>query len=161
MGWEGINGLGILGGNYFIIFAGVWHPCNNLTIPYCSCSLSNCKKISHLGIYPWHHQSTYLFLLNHIYNVAYHRNPQNDGDPCHKVWQVWDYQGYLILIIALDSIHLNPYNIAYQSGKGITQTHTGDLSTYQVQEESYPLRMAFDQMWHDGVYLCTIIKEGH
>ena len=38
-----------------------------------------------------------------------------------------DHQGYLILIIALDSIHLKPYDdIAHRSGKCIPQVYTGN-----------------------------------
>ena len=33
MGWEGISGLGIFSGNYFIIFTGVWLICNSLGSP--------------------------------------------------------------------------------------------------------------------------------
>ena len=33
---------------------------------------------------------------------------QDHRDPSHKVGQIWDYMGYLILTIALDSIYLNP-----------------------------------------------------
>ena len=128
-GREGISGLSILGGSYFIIFTGVWLPCNNLTILYCSCSPLDCKKISHSDIYPRHCQCIYLLLLNHIYNVAYCGSPQNNGYLFYNIWQVQYYQGYLILIIALDSVHLIRYgNVAYQLGKCITQTHTGDPS---------------------------------
>ena len=53
------------------------------------------------------------------------------GTNAAKFDQIWDHQGYLILIIALDSIHLNPYdNIAYRSGKCIPHAYTGDSPTY-------------------------------
>ena len=63
--------------------------------------------------------------------MAYCRGSQNDWDLCHKTWQVWDHQGYLVFVIALDSIHLNPYdNIAQMFGQCIPQAYTGDLSAY-------------------------------
>ena len=108
MRWDGINGLSILGGNYFIIFTGVWLPCSSFTIFYCSCSLLNCQEVGHPGIYPRCCLGIYLFLLYHIYDVTYHGSPQNNRDLCHKIWQVQDHQGYLVLTIALDSIHLKP-----------------------------------------------------
>ena len=42
--------------------------------------------------------------------MTYCRSPQNDRDSYHKILQVWDYQGYLVLTIALDSVNLNPYD---------------------------------------------------
>ena len=52
--------------------------------------------------------------------MAYCGDSQNHWGPCHKVGQIWDHQGYLILIIALDSIYLNLYeNVAHRSGKHI------------------------------------------
>ena len=36
--------------------------------------------------------------------------PRINRDPSHEVGQIQDYEGYLILIIALDSIYLNPYD---------------------------------------------------
>ena len=46
-------------------------------------------------------------------------------------FDIWEYQGYLVLIIALDSIHLNPYDdIAKRLGQHIPQGHTGNSSAY-------------------------------
>ena len=42
--------------------------------------------------------------------MTYCRSPQNNRDLQHKIWQVQDYQGYSIFIIALDSVHLNLYD---------------------------------------------------
>ena len=62
-----------------------------------------------MGIDPGCHQCIYLLLSYHICNdAAYCGGSQDHGDPSHKVGQIWDYEGYLILIIALDSIYLNP-----------------------------------------------------
>ena len=36
--------------------------------------------------------------------------PKIRGNPFCKLQFIWDYQGYLVFIIALDSIHLNPDN---------------------------------------------------
>ena len=45
--------------------------------------------------------------------------------------KIWDHQGYLILIIALDFIHLNPYDdVAHRSGKSIPYAYTGNSSTH-------------------------------
>ena len=116
MGWEGITGLSVLGGNHFILFTRIGLLSSNLVISHCGCSSSNCQKIGHPGFYPRHCQGIYLFLLDHIHNAAYHGSPQDERDPSHKVWQVQDHQGYLVFVITLDSIHLNPYgNVAHGS----------------------------------------------
>ena len=120
-------------GKYFIIFTVGWLTCNNLTILYCSCSPSNCKKISHSGIYPGITKACISFFLIMFTTLLIVGVPKIMGTCAAKfeVWQIWDCQSYLILIIALDSIHLNPYdNVAYQLGKCITQTHTGNPSAY-------------------------------
>ena len=45
--------------------------------------------------------------------------------------QIQVHQGYLILIIALDSIHLNLYDdVAHRLGKHIPQAYTGDSSAH-------------------------------
>ena len=42
-------------------------------------------------------------------------------------------RGYLVFIIALDSIYLNPdNNVAQRLSVGITQTHAGNFCTYEV-----------------------------
>ena len=61
----------------------------------------------HAGIHPRHCQGIYFPLFHDIYNMAYSGGSQNNGDPFHKLLFIWDYQGYLVFIIALDSIHLN------------------------------------------------------
>ena len=50
-----------------------------------------------------------------------------------ELGQVWDYKGYLILIIGLDSVYLNPYDdVADWSGDCISKDYTGNLTTYEV-----------------------------
>ena len=57
-------------------------------------------------------------LLSHVQDAAYCGAPQDHRDLSHEVGQIWDYEGYLILIIALDSIYLNPYDdVANRLGK--------------------------------------------
>ena len=119
-GLKGVNCLSILSGDYFVIFTKVQHSSSNFITSHSGCSLSNCQKISHPDVYPRCCQGIYLTLLYHVHNVAHHGGSQNHGDLGHKVGEIWDYQGYLILIIALDSIYLNPYDdIAHRSGKHI------------------------------------------
>ena len=63
--------------------------------------------------------------------MAYCRDSQNDRDPCHEVGQIWDDQGYLILIIAPDSVYLNPYDdVAHRMGKHIPEAYIGDTSAH-------------------------------
>ena len=67
--------------------------------------------------------------------MAYCGGPQDHGDPIHKAGQIQDYQGYLILIIALDSIYLNLYDdIAYRLGKCIPQAYAGVSSAHKVRD---------------------------
>ena len=48
-----------------------------------------------------------------------------------QIGQIQDYQGYLVLIVALDSSYLNPYDdVAKKSGKHILQAYTGDSSAH-------------------------------
>ena len=50
-----------------------------------------------------------------------------------EVGQIWDYEGYLILVIALESIYLNPYDdVAKGSSEGVSQAYAGDSSAYKV-----------------------------
>ena len=109
-GWKGINCLTIFGGNYFIISSWVQQFSSDLVIFHWGGDLLNCQKIGHLGTDPRHHQYIYLLLLYHIHKVAYCGGSKDHGDPNHKVRQIWDYQGYLILIVALDSVYLNLYD---------------------------------------------------
>ena len=46
-------------------------------------------------------------------------------------------------------------------GQGIPQTYTGDSSAHYVWQGSYLKGMFFDKTQCDGVYLHTIIEEGH
>ena len=133
---RGINHLGVLGGDY-LIFNKVWHPNRNFVILHCGCSTLNHQKVCHPGVYPRCHQGIYLPLLYHIHIAAYCGGFQDQGDLSCEAGQIWDYQGYLILIIALDSVYLNPYDdVAHQSGKHIPQAYAGNLSAYEVWEGS-------------------------
>ena len=48
--------------------------------------------------------------FHNIHNAAYGGGPQDSRDLFGKFQLIWDYQGYLVLNIALDSIYLNPDN---------------------------------------------------
>ena len=86
-----------------------------------------------MGIDPGCCQCVYLILSYHIHDAAYHGDSQDHGDLSHKVGQIQDYEGYLILIIALDSIYLNPYDdVANRTSKGVSQACTDDLPAYEV-----------------------------
>ena len=55
--------------------------------------------------------------------------PQIIGICAAKIQQVQDYQGYLVLVVALGSFHLNQNDdVAKGSGVGISQTYTGYMS---------------------------------
>ena len=109
-GWKDINCLTIFSGNYFIICNGAQHFSSDLVIFHCGGGSLNHQKVGHLGVDPRYHQHVYLLLLDHIHDMAYYGGSQDHRDPNHEVRQIWDYQGYLILIMALDSIYLNPYD---------------------------------------------------
>ena len=86
-----------------------------------------------MGVDARHQQCVYLSLFYHIHDAAYHWGSEDHGEPSYKGGQVQDNEGYLILIIALNSIYLNPYDdIAYGSNEGVSQACTDDLSTYKV-----------------------------
>ena len=54
-------------------------------------------------------------------------------DSSCKIGQVWDNEGYLILIVALNSIYLNPYDdVAIRSSECPSQACTDNLSAYEV-----------------------------
>ena len=86
-----------------------------------------------MGVDPGCHQCIYLLLSYHIHDVAYCGGSQDCRDPSCKVGHIWDYEGYLILIITLDSIYLNPYDdIANSSSEGVPQACTDDSSSHKV-----------------------------
>ena len=94
--------------------------------------------------------------------MAYCGGSQNHGDLNCKVGQVWDYKGYLILIIALDSIYLSPYDdVANRLSESVSQACADDSSTYEVWERPDMQRVRFNKLWHDSVELCTIVQESH
>ena len=64
----------------------------------------------HPGISPRHCQGIYFSLFHDIHNVDYGGEPQDSRDPFCEFQLIQDKQGYLVLIIALDSIYLNPGN---------------------------------------------------
>ena len=85
-----------------------------------------------MGIDPGCHQCIYLLSYN-IHNVAYCGGSQDHRDLSNEVGQIWDYEGYLILIIALDSIYLDPYDdIANKLSEGISQACADDSSAHEV-----------------------------
>ena len=63
--------------------------------------------MGHPGICPKHCQYIYLSLFHDIYDVAYGGGSQNNGNPFCKIQWIHDYQGYLVFIVAQESIHLN------------------------------------------------------
>ena len=55
--------------------------------------------------------------------------PQMTGILAAK-FDKWDYEGYLVFVIALNSVYLNlDDDIAQRSSVGITQPYTGDFCT--------------------------------
>ena len=109
-GWEGINHFTISGGEYFIIFSRIQYSSSDLVIFHCGSGSLNYQNIGHTGVNPGCHQCVYLLLSYHIHGVAYRGGSQDDGDLSCKARQIQDYQGYLILFIALDSVHLSLYD---------------------------------------------------
>ena len=86
-----------------------------------------------MGIDPGCLQCIYLLLSYHIHDAAYCGRSQDHRDPSHKVGQIRDYEGYLILIIALDSIYFNLYyDIANRLSDGVSQACADDSSTHEV-----------------------------
>ena len=120
------------------------------------------KKLGFMGIDPGHHQCIYLLLSYHIHDMACHGGSKEHMDLSHEVGNIWDYQDYLILIIALDSIYLNPYDdVANRSSKGVSQACADDSSSYKVWERPDVQRVIFNKPWHNGVDLGTIVQECH
>ena len=160
-GWEGINHFAIFGGDYFIIFNRIQHLGSDLVIFHCGSGLSNCQKIGHMGIDPGSHQCIYL-LSYHIHDVAYCGGSQDRGDQICEVGQIWDYEGYSILIIALDSIYLNPYDdIANRPSEGVSLACPDDSSAHKVWEKPHVQGVILNEPWHNGVDLGTIVQESH
>ena len=111
-----------------------------------------------MGIDPGCCQYIYLLPSYHIHEAAYHGGSQEHEGPSLKVGQIQDYEGYLMLIIALDSIYLNPYNdIANRLSEGVSQ-----MTHLSMRSEIGPTsRVIFNEPWHNGVDLGTIVKESH
>ena len=90
------------------------------------------------------------------------RVPRITGTQSHKVGQTWDYEGYLILIIALVSIYLNPYDdIANRSSEGVSQACTDNSSAHKVQERPHAQGVILNEPCHYGVDLGVIVQESH
>ena len=86
-----------------------------------------------MGFDPRHYQCVYLSLFYHIHDAAYCGGSKDHGDLSHEGGQVQDNKGYLILIVALDSIYLNPYDdIANGSNQDVSQACTDDSSAYEI-----------------------------
>ena len=59
--------------------------------------------------------------------------PKITGTHTAKIGQIQDYQHYLVLTIALDTLYLNLYDyIAHRAGKYVSQAYTGNSSTHEV-----------------------------
>ena len=115
-----------------------------------------------MGVDPGCHQCVYLILFHHFHDVAYHGGSQDHRDLSCEVGEIQDYEGYPILIIALDSIYLNLYdNIVNMSSDGVSQACADDSSAYKVWEGPNIQRMMFKEPWHNGVDLSTIVQESH
>ena len=132
-GQEGINCFATLGGDYFIVFSRIQYSSNDLVNFQCGSCLSHHQKVGYKGVDPGCCQCIHLTLFYHIHDAAYHGGSQHHGDPSCKVGQIWDYEGYLMLIITLDSIYLNPYDdVANGSSEGVSQACTDNSSAYEV-----------------------------
>ena len=100
--------------------------------------------------------------LFHVHDAAYCGSSQDHGDPSHEVGQIQDYEGYLVFIIALDSIYLNPYDdVANSLSEDVSHACTDDSSAHKVQERPSVQGVIFNETWHNGVDLGTIVQEGH
>ena len=122
----------MLGGDYFIVFSRIQYFSSNLVFQ-CGSGSPNHQKVAYTGVNPRCHQCIQLFLFYHIHDVAYHGGSQEHGDPSCKVGQIWDYEGYLILLIALDSIYLNLYDdVANRLSEGVSQACTDNSSAREV-----------------------------
>ena len=160
--WEGINHFAPFGGDYFIVFSGIQYYSSDLVVFQCGGCLSDCQRVGYMGIDPGCHQCIHLTLFYHFHNAAYHRGFQDHGDPSHEVGQIQDYEGYLILIIALDSIYLDLYDdIVNRSSEGVSQACADDSPAYKVWERPNIQRVIFNEPWHNGVDLGAIVQESH
>ena len=161
-GWEGINCFTTLGGDYLIIFSRIQYSSSDLVIFQCGSCSSDHQKVGNTGVDPGCCQCIYLFFFYHIHDLAYCRDSQYHGFQSHKVGQIQDYEGYLILIIALNSIYFNPYDdVANRSNEGVSKACTDELSTYEVWERPNIQRVIFNEPWYSGVDLCAIVQESH
>ena len=160
--WEGVNCFATLGGDYLIIFSRIQYFSGSLVIFQCGGVSSNCQNVGYRGIDPGCCQCIYLSLFYHIHNAAYCGGSQDHGDLSCEVGQIWDYEGYLILSIALYSIYLNPYDdIANRSSEGVSQACVDDSSAYEVWERPDIQRVIFNEPWCNGVDLGAIVQESH
>ena len=160
-GWESVNHFTTPGGDYFIVFIGIQYSSSHLVIFQHSSHSSGLQKVGHMDIDLGCSQCVYL-LFYYIYNAAYCGGSQDHRDLSHKVGQIHDYEGYLILIISLDSIYLNPYDdIANRLSKGVSQACTDDSSTHKVWERLDVQGVIFNKPQCNGVDLGTIVQEAH
>ena len=68
----------------------------------------------------------------------------------------------MILIIALDSIYLNPYDvIANRLSEGVSQACADDSSAHEVWERPHVQGVILNKPWHNGVDLGTIVQDSH
>ena len=111
-----------------------------------------------MDIDPGCHQCAYLLLSYCIHDTKYCGGSQDHGDPSCKVGQIQDYEGYLILIIALDFMYLNPYeDIANRSSESVSQAYADDASAHKVQERPHIQGVILNEPWHNGVDLGVIV----
>ena len=111
------------------------------------------------GPYPGCCQCTHLAFFHDIHDVAYSGGSQDQGDPSSKVGQIQDYQGYLILIIALDFIYLNlDDNRAIRLSECVSRAFADDSSAYEVWERPDMQRIIVDEPWHNSVDLSAIVQ---
>ena len=86
--------------------------------------------------------------------------PRITGYPCHIIGQIWDYKGYLIFIIALDSIYLNLYDdVAHRSGKCVSHAYTGmtPVCLWGLRGGPTSLWMVFSMNPSIMVFICSAI----
>ena len=104
----------------------------------------------------------FLSLSYHIHNAAYCGGSQDHRYPSQEAAQIQDYEGYLILIIALDSIYLNPYDdVTNRSSEGLSQASADDSSVHEVWKRPHMQGVILNKSWHNGVDMDTIVQESH
>ena len=124
-GWEGIKHFTPLGGDDFFIFSGIQYSSSNLVIFQCGSCLPDQQKVGYTGGDPGCNQHIHLTPFYHIHDAAYCGGSRDHRNLSHEAGQVQGYEGYLILIIALDYIYLNLYDdIANRSSQGVSQVCT-------------------------------------